>query len=252
MPWLLSLLLAASLAEDPRFADAAERMRKLDYEGAVTAFDALLEEARPDGERVTLLLYSGAARALLGDDGAARLAFESALRIDPDTSFDLNTSPKVVALFDDVKHTVSARAGPPPPADGRAGPALVPSSAAAPPSPRSSTAAAPRAHAPAAEEQASPDLAAVAGIGAAVVGAAAGMASVAFGLDVAGKMQTASDKGTSQQDAQALVDDANASLLWASVLGGACVAGAGTAVAMFVFGDAPEPAAAAAAKPTGE
>jgi hypothetical protein len=75
-----------------------------------------------------------------------------------------------------------------------------------------------------------------------VVGVVASVASIAalaggsaFAVDVASKMQIANDKKTSQQRAQELVDGANGSLLWSSLLLGAGVATAAVAVAAFAW-----------------
>lgn len=279
MAWLLSLVLAASLANDARFLDGTTRFKDLDYEGALVAFDALLAEPREDDERAVLLLYSGAARVLLGDETGARLAFEAALRADASAEPGFRTSPKVLALFHDVKEAfAAARAAASASAAGgehasttsttstSSGqgqepgpgvvPGIVPGGAAAPapaatasttptttPSnaPSGTPSTAPRPTGPAVPLSATPASAAGpagatwVGVGATAATVGALAAGAIFGYDVVDKMGVAGNQATPQRDAQALVDAANGSLVWAAALGGAGVVAAGIAVAAFVW-----------------
>lgn len=264
MAWLLSLVLAASLANDARFLDGTTRFKDLDYEGALAAFDALLAEPRQDDERAVLLLYSGAARVLLGDETGARLAFEAALRADPGAEPGFRTSPKVLALFHDVKEAFAAAApasaspgaagGPPASTTSRQepGPGVVPGivpggSAALEPAPAAmaptttTPSTSPPPTGPAAPLSAPPPSAAGPaaatwiGVGAAAATVGALATGAVFGYDVVDKMGVAGNKATPQRDAQALVDAANGSLVWAAALGGAGVVAAGIAVTAFVW-----------------
>jgi hypothetical protein len=215
-------------------------MRKLDYEAALAAFETLLRDARPDDERITLMLYSGAARALLGDDGGARVAFEAALRIDAHSQIPFKTSPKVLALFDDVRASLPPRE----PASRDVEPSPEPPQDPTPPleaTPTMVTAESPTPSQPTVAPQAPPGPTAldIVGVGAGVLAAGLGIAAGAFGFDVAAKMQVANARSTSQVTAKALVAQANTSLTFAGLLGAGAVASAGAAVAAFVWPETP-------------
>jgi len=218
---LCALLAApADLDADPRFMDAVARFRKLEYEAALTQFEALVTESQDDRERARLLLWSGAARALLGDDGAARLAFENALRLDPDVTLSFKTSPKVVELFAAVKERVDATRPPPtqPPPDPE-------------PTPPTTT----NVVKPIEEERppTSGDGSAGMWIVAATsgaLGAASAVGAGYFGYDALAKIQFAEDADTSQQAAFDVEDDINASLWIAGALGGATIALVATSI----------------------
>lgn len=211
---LVCALLAGTLDDDERFTAAVARFRALEYEAALAEFEAIAAEPRPEDERAQAMLWVGAARALLGDDGAARLAFESALLLDPDVTLDFKTSPKVVQLFDEVreKHPPPAPPPPEPPVEEE------PPAPAPPP---------PTTPAPSSSINGFWLLAA----GAGVLGVAAGVTAGVFGVGAYDKIRSAEDPATSQQDAVALEGDINTDLLVAGVLGGATVALAVTAIA---------------------
>ncbi len=257
---------AAPLQEDPRFEDAVKKLRALDYEAAERAFDALAAEPRPDPERARLLVWDGAARALLGDEGAARLCFESALRLDDGVQLEPETSPKIVAMFEAARDASRARTAPS--ASDLLGDAAGDAAASDAGdgadrrdigAPRAAAGAAdrrlageegargagddgrarPGAGAPstigAANDDGPPILPVVAAVAssAAALGLAAGAAYVLY--DVDGKVRTASDPTTSQAAAAALVDEANAGLWVSSTLGVAAAVFVGGAIAGAVF-----------------
>ena len=224
----LCAFFAGDLDADPRFMDAVARFRKLEYEAALTQFEALVAESQDDRERARLLLWSGAARTLLGDDGAARLAFENALRLDPDVTLSFKTSPKVVELFAAVKERVDATRPPPSPPPPDPEPDPPPTTT----NPTTPTRADPAAPPPPPTTPASSGggamwiLAATTG----ALGAASAVGAGYFGYDALAKIQFAEDADTSQQAAVDVEDDINASLWIAGALGGATLALAATSI----------------------
>lgn len=209
-------LLALALADDPRFVDAQQRFAAFDYEGALTLLDALGAEATTTEDRVRVLIWSGTARALLGDDGAARSAFEAALLLDRSATFERDTSPKVRTLFDDVRRHLPPEPTPP------TAPAAVatPATVAPAPTPTPPTTTPTIEAAPVVDDGVHwlvPTVGASAGVAGLVV---AGVA----GLDAFNRAQVAAASSTSQVDAVANANAANTSIVVASIAGGVGVA----------------------------
>ena len=235
MVWLLSMMVVAALADEPAFEQASARLRALDYEGALVLFEGLLSKDRPDAERATLLVYAGAARALLGDTAAARLAFESALRTEPGVTVAFKTSPKVTELFAEVQarmEKAQVAAGTLPPRAGRAGAANggAPAGAVAPdaeqaPNTLNQAVGVP---APSAAVKVFP-------IGAGLASAAALVGAGVFALRTASAIAVASGRETSQRDVVARTADANTALALAVGLGAAGVVLGGVAVGSAVL-----------------
>lgn len=204
------LLLAMSVVDDPRFVEAGQKIAAFDYEGALTLLDTLGAEVTTPEDRVVVLLSAGKARALLGDDGAARSAFEAALLLDRSAALSNDTSPKVRALFDDVRLHL------PPP---------TPAAPAAP----AATEAPAQVEAPATVAAVEPVPAAAEGVHWLVpaVGAGVGLTGLVVGgiagYDTWSRAGVASAPSTSQVDAVSNINAANTSLIVASVAGGAGV-----------------------------
>lgn len=241
----LAAAVPASLEADPRFITATGQMKTLDYEAALENFDAIANDDAITGDhvdvRVALLLYSGAARALLGDESAARLAFESALRLDQTATLPMKTSPKVASLFDDVRERVLRLLPPktePAKTEPKTEPTTEPTKTEPSKEPTKTEPAPPTKTEPEKTEPVEvaastsvlgPALAIVGGV--VGVGLAAGAAYFAFDTFVA--KSTADNKQTSQQDAVTLIDHANQSLAVAAGLGvAAVVVGAAAAGAL--------------------
>ena len=201
------LLLAMSVVDDPRFVEAGQKIAAFDYEGALTLLDTLGAEVTTPEDRVVVLLSAGKARALLGDDGAARSAFEAALLLDRSAALGNDTSPKVRALFDDVRLH------------------LPPPKPAAP----ATTEAPAQVEAPATVVAVEPVPAAAEGVHWLVpaVGAGVGLTALVVGgiagFDTWSRAGVASAPSTSQVDAVSNINAANTSLVIASVAGGAGV-----------------------------
>jgi hypothetical protein len=242
LPFVLALAVvtgAAGLDDDPRFREGTASFRALEYERALAAFDALARDPKlndADDDSARVLLWVGATRALLGDELAARLAFEGALRRDRDATFEMRVSSKVVALLEDVRQHLPAPPPPPPPPElPRDAPVVEP----ARDPPRVEPKEAPLAKLEPEERTVEPVEAQ--GVspwvtGAVVTGALAVIAAVPASLlvlDAFARQARAEDPSTSQQQAAELNQAANESLAGAVAVG---VVSVGLGVAAAVTG----------------
>jgi hypothetical protein len=111
----LALLLVTAAAPCP---DAAVAEYELDYERAITAYEACAKTVEAPKEKAPLFVRIGVLQLEVGNESAARLVFRAALGYDPDVKPRDDVSPKSRAFFDEVHDELSTPAEPTlPPAD---------------------------------------------------------------------------------------------------------------------------------------
>jgi hypothetical protein len=107
MPGVLSPLafaLVAALAGDPSFDEGVRLYNELEYEQAIFRFEEIaLRPGQAPADKATALVWLGMSYAGTGDLDSARRMFGDALRVDAATALPPNVSPRIVAMFDEVK-----------------------------------------------------------------------------------------------------------------------------------------------------
>lgn len=99
---------------DPRLQEAYAMLTALEVERSVVLFDALLADPEiSQGVRARAWLGQGLAQASLPDVEKARTAFAAALELEPSLHLPSDVSPKIAALFSEVKAARASVAVPP-------------------------------------------------------------------------------------------------------------------------------------------
>ncbi len=189
----LALAVASALAGDPAFDEAMKLYKALEYEEAIPKLASITNRpGLPPSDKAIALMWLGLSHAGAGDMDNARTALAAALEADATLALPERVSPRISAMFDQLKADAAAKAAkppdqPPPPDD--------------PPPP---------------EKPLSMTL--VGGGVAAGVGVLAIIGGGVLAALAAGELETANDRNQFQGDAKAALDTANAEVAGASVL----------------------------------
>lgn len=200
----LTTLLLAALAGDPAFEEGIRLYRSLEYEQAIFRFQEVAVRADlPADDKAAALIWLGLSYAGTGDLESARRMFGDALRADRATSLPPDVSPRVVAVFDEVKASLPGQLD---------GPAPPP-----PPPPAGGT-----------ERDLAVPLAATG------IGVAALVGGGALAVAAAGAWSAANDKNAFQDEVKASLDAMNLEVAGAAILlpTGAVLAGLGAVLLM--------------------
>lgn len=108
-------LLPADLADDEAFQAGVRHRNVLEYEAALGSFEGALraDPDRPVVERAELLLYAGVLSAELRRFDDARVRFREAVTLVPELTLELDVSPTIRQLFEDVRAEVERERPPP-------------------------------------------------------------------------------------------------------------------------------------------
>jgi hypothetical protein len=201
----LAFAVASALAGDPAFDEAMKLYKALEYEEAIPKLATIAN--RPGlsaNDKATAFMWLGLSQAGAGDMDNARLALAAALDADSTITLPEKVSPRISAMFDQLKADAAAKNPPPPPND--------------PPPPEEP---------PPPSEPLSMTL--VGGGVAAGVGVVALIGGCVLAVLAAGELETANDRNQFQSDAKAALDTANGEVAGAAVLLplGAALAAAG-------------------------
>lgn len=205
----LTLALALSWTGDAGFVEGVRLYKATEYEQAIVQFQQLLKREDPTttqsaADKAEALLWLGLSYAGSGDLDTARLTLRQALATDPTIALPPQTSPAMVALWDELRGELRGDLPAPTPV---AGPVTVPAPVPAP--------AAPIVHP---ESAAGPGSLVVVGGAVAAAGAVALVGGGVLAVVASASLQNAQDIEQFQQDAKASLDNANAQALGASVL----------------------------------
>jgi hypothetical protein len=126
--WVVLWVLVVGQAPQAQADAARERLREanealdaLQLERAASLLEPLVANPEaPDDVRAQAFLALGLTRASQLNPDGARAAFAAALAIDPHAELPRDTSPKVRALFDDIRSALLPRGPPPRPGHERA------------------------------------------------------------------------------------------------------------------------------------
>lgn len=189
----LAFAVASALAGDPAFDEAMKLYKALEYEEAIPKLATITNRpGLPPSDKAIALMWLGLSHAGAGDMDNARTALAAALESDANLSLPEKVSPRISAMFDQLKADAAAKAAKPPPDEPPPGD---------PPPP---------------EKPLSMTL--VGGGVAAGVGVFALIGGSVLALLAAGELETANDRNQFQSDAKAALDTANAEVAGAAVL----------------------------------
>jgi hypothetical protein len=190
----LAFAVASALAGDPAFDEAMKLYKALEYEEAIPKLATITNRAGlPPSDKAIALMWLGLSHAGAGDMDNARVALAAALESDTNLTLPEKVSPRITAMFDQLKAEAAAKKAPPPPTD--------------PPPPEEP---------PPSSEPLSMTL--IGGGVAAGVGAIALVGGGVLAVLAAGELEKANDRNQFQSDAKAALDTANAEVAGASVL----------------------------------
>ena len=201
----LAFAVASALAGDPAFEEAMKLYKALEYEEAIPKLATITNRpGLPANDKATALMWLGLSHAGAGDMDNARVALAAALESDANIALPEKVSPRITAMFEQLKADAAARVKKPPADD-------------PPPPPDEPTPAKPL------------SMTLVGGGVAAGVGVLAIVGGSVLALLAAGELETANDREQFQSDAKAALDTANGEVAGAAVLLplGAALAAAG-------------------------
>lgn len=203
----LAFAVASALAGDPAFEEAMKLYKTLEYEEAIPKLATITNRpGLPASDKAIALMWLGLSHAGAGDMDNARVALAAALESDANIALPEKVSPRITAMFEQLKADAAAKVKKPPPDD----PPPPPDEPPPPPvKPLSMTL--------------------VGGGVAAGVGVLAIVGGSVLALLAAGELETANDRSQFQSDAKAALDTANGEVAGAAVLLplGAALAAAG-------------------------
>jgi hypothetical protein len=104
---LVALLTASAVVDDAAFKEGAKLYDALDYDRALVKFQDAAKRATTSGDKATAALWIGLASAGAGDLDTAAQQFELALRLDRTLQLPKNTSPTLVARFEEIRQALA-------------------------------------------------------------------------------------------------------------------------------------------------
>lgn len=104
----LAFAVASALAGDAAFEDAMKLYKALEYEEAIPKLDAIAKRADlSPNDKATALMWLGLSHAGAGDMDNARAQLHAALKSDDTIALPDKVSPRIIAMFDELKRQVA-------------------------------------------------------------------------------------------------------------------------------------------------